>query len=401
MLENFLFLFTGILGLVTISLMAISYKSNFFYNFYLLAALAIMSCRFIIHGSFEFGIQTLINSDNGIESFFFLTVIPCFYLYYKNLVLQKNDYKINDLKHLVFILLLYILNATELTQVLFGFYFWPALNFTLVVSFIIFYLIRIFVLLKSHIWFKEKVLINKVHFTLLRNWTAYLFSLKFLVALGIIRSIYLDLSENNSISGKPHTSLFLIGWLFIYFKMLTSPEILYGLPVLNKKLLKLNTLITEETLVENEIHNNWILETSIEKKTQDQKLQESIKSNVTKYVAEVDRVCFFEHIFRDPEASHVNLAKSLGVPTSHIVYLFKYHSEISFSEYRMQCRIQDALNLISDSYLEINTLESLAFNIGFSSYNPFFNSFKKVVGCSPQEYLKEYGKQRNSTLAEA
>jgi AraC-like DNA-binding protein len=36
--------------------------------------------------------------------------------------------------------------------------------------------------------------------------------------------------------------------------------------------------------------------------------------------------------------------------------------------------------------LSINTLESLAIEVGFSSYNPFFTAFKKLVGMSPNDY---------------
>lgn len=82
------------------------------------------------------------------------------------------------------------------------------------------------------------------------------------------------------------------------------------------------------------------------------------------------------------------LANKLGVPTSHIVYLFKYHSNISFSEFRMRSRIHDAINLIESDYLKINTLESLAYKTGFASYSPFFSAFKKVTSFSPQDYLK-------------
>ena len=54
----------------------------------------------------------------------------------------------------------------------------------------------------------------------------------------------------------------------------------------------------------------------------------------------------------------------------------------------MSSRIKDALSLIDDGYLKRNTLESLAYKTGFSSYNPFFSAFKKITGLSPQEYIK-------------
>lgn len=49
-------------------------------------------------------------------------------------------------------------------------------------------------------------------------------------------------------------------------------------------------------------------------------------------------------------------------------------------------RISQAIKLIEEGYLKSNTIESLAMNVGFSSYSPFYTSFKKITGTSPQEY---------------
>ena len=51
-------------------------------------------------------------------------------------------------------------------------------------------------------------------------------------------------------------------------------------------------------------------------------------------------------------------------------------------------KIEDAKSLIDSGYLKTNTLESLAFEIGFSSYSPFFKAFKKYTGDSPNEYVQ-------------
>ena len=74
-------------------------------------------------------------------------------------------------------------------------------------------------------------------------------------------------------------------------------------------------------------------------------MQKKIASQISSYAKEVDRLSS-EFIFRNPKASQTEVAKTLGVPTSHIVYLFKYHSNTSFSEYRMQSRI-NVLGLVS------------------------------------------------------
>ena len=47
------------------------------------------------------------------------------------------------------------------------------------------------------------------------------------------------------------------------------------------------------------------------------------------------------------------------------------------------------MQLIENNFLKLNTLDSLAIKVGFSSYNPFFTSFKDVTGTTPQAYNKE------------
>ena len=125
------------------------------------------------------------------------------------------------------------------------------------------------------------------------------------------------------------------------------------------------------------------------KNNQDQRLQEKTKEHILSYIHEVEKLVSEEFIFRNQKISQGDIAEKLCVPTSHIVYLFKYHSKISFSEFRMNSRIHDAIVLLEDGFLNSKTFDSLAHTTGFSSYNPFFSAFKKITTLSPQEYLKQ------------
>jgi len=388
LIESFLFLFTGIVGLVTIALMITSYKSNPFYNAFLLLIIVIVSIRFLIHGSYELGIQTVFAPKEGPPSILYLILIPCFYLYYKNLVRQKKTYNPEDLKHFIFIIFLYVINTDTTLKESFLFHFGPITNFILIGLFILFYLILIFRLLRKNIWFKKNIPISNIHLSLIKNWSIYLYTLNVLGSIALLTSIYKEVNSESMISGKSMAPLILIFWLFIFFKILISPEILYGLPILNKKLIKFTPpkLDTEQNL--ESANKNWILEPDSQQNHQDLKLQERIRSNIFSYINEIDKLSDEAFIFRNPTISCTDIANKLGVPTSHIVYLFKYHSNISFSEFRMRSRIKDSLNLIEQGYLKTNTLESLAYKTGFASYNPFFSAFKKVTGCSPQDYIK-------------
>jgi AraC-like DNA-binding protein len=94
-----------------------------------------------------------------------------------------------------------------------------------------------------------------------------------------------------------------------------------------------------------------------------------------------------EHFFRQTGLSISDLALKLKIPKSHLSFVFKYHSEISFSDFKKVVRIQDSLDLIEQGYLKTNTFDSLSKNVGFSTYNTFFIAFKEVTNKAPQEFV--------------
>ncbi len=392
MIEAFLFLFTGIIGLVTVSLMIRSYNSNPFCNLFLVLIISVISFRYFFHGSYDLGLQAVLKPDSGLYSLLFLILAPSLYLYYKHLVNQKKAYDSKDLKHLFFIIFLYLINSIEVLHNSFLFYFGAMTNFYLISIFVIFYLVIIFNLLKKEVWFRKNLLLNKHHFNLVKNWTIYFFVINILCSIMVFISLYTEFKTGEKVSGKTMAVFSMIFWLSAFFKILISPEILYGLPILNKTLLKFNeTPINKKervTLVNNVVGNNWVIEVAIKEDSQDHRLQENIRTNIVSYIKEVDKLSTEKFIFRSQKVSQSDIAETLGVPTSHIVYLFKYHSKISFTEYRKNSRIQDALKLIEGGFLNTETFESLAYKTGFASYNPFFIAFKSITTYSPQDYNK-------------
>ena len=239
MVISFLFLFTSIIGFVTLILMINSYRSNPFCNFFLVLIIGIVTFRFFIHGSYNLEFQTLLKPDRGVFSVFYLIIAPSSYLYYKYLVSQKNNYNLLDLKHLIFIVLLFIINRNETLKNSFIFYFGPITNLFFIGIFVFFYLIKNYKLLSKKIWFKKNIISNKDHFKLIKNWTIHFYIINLLCGILLLISIFAEYTIGIIPTGKSMASVLLMFWLVIFFKILLSPEILYGLPILNKTLLKL------------------------------------------------------------------------------------------------------------------------------------------------------------------
>lgn len=384
MLINILFIITGLYGFLTITIILTNYKLNKLMNLSLIIIFILVSIRFIINGFFYLGLINFFKDYQLNYSKFLIITIPLFYLYFKNLLVDRKGIEINDTRHFVFPLLLltfniYFVNNKGLFPVdLFYFFFITFLIYNITYCFLIYRM------LKNNLWSKKgEVKMNKQN-ALLINWTFVLFISLILNTIRVLVSLYL---ENNYFStyavGNAFQWITALIWMFIFIKIMISPEILYGYSVFNDKIKK------------NKISNlkspNWNLEPEIElENLQDKKLKEKINGNIVHYISEIEKYSTEYELFKDPKFSLSDFATKLKIPNSHLTYVYKYHSKISFPEFKKNIRIYYSVHLIETDYLKTNTLDSLAKEVGFSSYNPFFTSFKSTTGLSPQKYINEF-----------
>lgn len=382
MITNLLCIITGILGLITTFLIFSSYKSNRMMNLYMILLISIISLRHLIIGITYFMSDAIFKDASHTYSNFATVVIPLFYLYFKNLANNNKDFDSKELLHFIFpiCLFVYIILGNE-----FQFLSISTEIILYIIFFIytLFYTIMCYQLLKNTIWSRkiEGKAIKKQN-ELIKKWTIFLFIAITLITLRLFTSILLKSFYDEHIKGLSYQWISSTIWLFVLLKILISPEILYGYDVLYQKIneSRNNDLVLNElwsTKPNNELNNSQHLA-----------LKEKIEKNILSYIEQIEKISFEYELFRDPDMKLTDLAIKLNIPKSHISYLFKYHCKISFSEYKKTIRIHDAIKHIEQDYLKNNTLDSLSKQVGFTSYNPFFTSFKEVSGVSPIEYCK-------------
>ena len=376
MLDNIILLITGLVGLVVVSIMISSYKSNQLFNIYLMLIFLMVTTRFIIYATYGLNWQGLVKPGSGL----FLAIIPSFYLYYKNLLNISAPLSFKGLYHYIAVLVFY---GVHKVPFLYASVYWGyGGDLILMFLFTSFYMYSSFKLLNTKLWSNRTLQIAESHYKLMKNWTIYLFSFMVMGSIVFIVSIYNEFMSGEILGdGMPYLSS--ICWLFIFSKLLLSPQILFGLPILNKKLLKLTAAPSSQ------INSNWLISSpsSLDLGSRDRKLESLLKDQIFSYASSLDLRCTKNHVFRNNTFKLSHLAGLMKVPESHLVYLFKYHSKYSFSEYRTQCRIEDAISLIHQNYLKVNTYEALALKVGFSSYNPFYTSFKKHTKSTPTDFV--------------
>lgn len=380
MLVYFFYLFIGFLGLVTTSIIFIQYKSNRTINLYLILLFSIISMRFLIETVFYF-YKNLIPNFSYFP--FFSILIPLFHLYIKNIIANSRQHKLKELWHLVFPFILSFGNLLNNYYLFLGKYSFVILNL-IFISYAIIYLFVGFLLLKKNVWNRNsKIQIIDVQNNLLRKWTLFLFILYIAISMRLLMTLFFDMINSSFSAGKNQLWISGILWSIIFIKILITPEILFGYNALYKKIgeQKKSLFLLSEI---------WLF--SVKKEIKNQQhglLKDKIYPELTKYLKDIEYLALIENCFRKPKTSATEIAKKLEIPNSHFKFIFKYHSKVSYSEFKKIIKTYDAIQLIESGYLKSNTLEALAIKVGFSSYNPFFTSFKEITGSTPQSYNKQ------------
>ena len=384
MLFDLLYILTSLLGFLIITLIAIWYKSNRMINIYLLVIFLLLSIKFLIHGLIDLKIFTFINHDNISYFPFFSIGIPSLYLYFKNLVNDTKTFNKNELKHFIFPVLLGFCTLFLDQFYILSFYS-SFILYSIFIIFHSFYIFLSFQFLKKNIWQRKAELFNAdQQNNLLIKWTTFLFIFSCLISLRLFVSLSLGVMNHRYTYGQNYQWISAILLDFIYIKILSSPQILYGYNALYKKIKKHR----DSNFI---LRDLWIITpTEPITNSQDLILQEKIETYITTYLQNIETLVLRYEILRNPLVSLTDIANKLEIPKSHITFVFKYHSKVSFTEFKKIIRIYDALHLIEENYLKSNTLESLATKVGFSSYNPFFITFKDITGTTPQIYYKEH-----------
>lgn len=381
MFENLVVAFSGLMGFLTILIIILRYQSNRITNIYLVIIFTIVSTRMLLIGTFNLENNDFITSILERYNNLLIVVIPCSYLYFLNLVHDRKMMELNNLKHFIIPLLFNVIDfILDNKYVLFersDFSYYAF--FTL---YTIIYFTLNFNLLNKNIWNRTgDIGIVVKQNQLIKKWSIFLFAMFVINAIRIIIVLFWEINNHNYSFGASFLWVSALFWLVLYLKIIISPEILYGFTYLN-------TSINDKKKGDQPTISFWDTKSNVViTNIQDKQLKNKIQDNLSNYMELIDQFSFRKNFYRDIKFSIADLSNKLNIPKSHIHFLFKYHSKISFSEYKKIVRIHDSLELISQGYLATNTFDSLAREVGFKSYNTFFVSFKDFTGGTPQDYL--------------
>jgi AraC-like DNA-binding protein len=378
-IESIFSVIVGFLGLLLTCILVFSQKSNKYIIIYLALVLFIVSIRSIVGGFSENDNLMLLDIDFNRLKPLSIIVMPFSYLYFESLFKDRIHSKTKVYLHFLLPILLAIFYAFQNKFKLLE----PALFYSifsfLLISIILFYIIKVSFLFLCFL--KNKISISEKHFNLINKWVTFIYIIFIIGSIILIISLYFDFKRGQKGFVNISNIFKNCVLLFLFVKLLISPEILFGYLKLKDRLFGFYKylIFNDEILSIKEVKTSRL---------QDYKLNQLINTKVVSYLNEIQQFIISENPFRSPKYTVNNLAENLSMPSSHLAYIFRYHCKMSFVEYKNHHRIEDALKLINEGFLDLKTFESLAKKVGYVSYNPFFTSFKKRTNYSPKEYLK-------------
>ena len=383
MTTNIIQILSAFLGYVLVFMTLKSSKQNRILNSFLMFIFFTSSTTFLIAGiAGIYNNAYLITFCKEIDIYTSL-FCPCFYIYFTYLIRDHQRFLYKDFTHILFLLVAILEREFLVLDMLLGY----KLNYS-ILQFLgvygITYLIKMFLLLKNNVWNKKATLsIVMAQNKLIKKWTGLLFIILLIFGLSFDVEFLKECLFSEPIV-KDQSSDYLwvtpLVWIVLFLIILSYPEILYGF----------NRFQLQPSKINPDTYNNdyWSLNSKIKiTNSNDKILKEKISPYIEKYIFELNVVLYNNNYFINPNFSRKDLAQVLNIPKSHLTFIFKYHSELSFSDYKKISRIQNSIELINNNYLTSNTLDTLARKVGFTSYTPFFNCFKEVVGQSPHEYV--------------
>lgn len=159
--------------------------------------------------------------------------------------------------------------------------------------------------------------------------------------------------------------------------LLLFPDILYGFPMREKKL-----IATAAQLPKNE--NNFKGENLNSAKELDQKEAAYYKALAQNIIN------FFENStnYLDPDFKMADLIKAMEVPQHHISYCLNRHLKQSLHQLKLSYRMQWSASALLDPTYNSMSIDAIGNKAGYQSKSAFFKAFKEYHSLTPQEYIK-------------
>jgi AraC-like DNA-binding protein len=370
------------MAVIVTFLLLMNIRRNPYINVFILLIVISNLIRIPFYLSYSLGWQNMFTDVPKPFNILFLTNTLFFYQYVRLMLHNSRvDYRtliIPMIIPIVLFLINLLMPKDYMYQIILR-----GINFPVVVSFVLFYIFLSFKELRIGLWGKTTNEFRFSNFKLIRNWLTALFVLFVLLAIRLIGSYTYELITQKmfvNIAFQPVHSMI---WIIVYIVFFINPEILYGLQRLHILPSSMSTDLDQ--IIKPDF--KWRSMPKPIKNKMDVQLSLKMDNRINEIIKKLESKTSLRIIVKDPNINLDSLSEKLNIPKSHLQFVFRYYADFTFVAYRSKIRVFHAIAKMQEDFLSKNTMDALARECGFSSYNPFYAAFKAEMGTGPSEVL--------------
>lgn len=377
-----------ILSFLVAIILLVNIKRNTYFNVYLLAIFFSNLIHNMLTFSYELGWQNEFRDVPKPFNLLFLLNVVLLYQYVRSILhLEKRPvrYVLVSISIPIVLFLVNLIVLSRETDMQSATSILRTINFPVVAMFIFYHIYLASKILYSFFWGKPSSELWFANERWIRFWLLQL--LIFCTVLGLsvcLMFLYELITQKEFVHNNIHHVRSLMALVFMV-QLFLQPEILYG-PKDTSQSVSMVQVPQSKSIkpdfkwrtIPKEINNKLDIQLTLKFNTQ---LKDIIKKLESKTAMNL--------IVKNPDLNSTAFSEKLNVPRTYFQYFFKYHSDISFVQYRSKIRVHYAIEKMKDDYLSKNTMDALARECGFSSYNPFYAAFKAEMGVGPSDVLAQ------------
>ena len=372
MLLNIISLFVGFLSLFIILLICINPIKRNERNIYFIVILFISGILHFSNGLNFLNLTQVNYTLIIIKPVLTFYIVPVYYLFFQRIMVKDFMLK-KELLHFIFPTLLLLIN----------FWYINFKTFALVYAFYsIAYLIMLLVKVKMFFFTKDKSILGKMNKNVIKTWLVLMLFITVSIFLLYSNIILFSDIHNRIIIITNYLKYSSLLWFIPLYYLFSNPNIIFGEEYLLKKLKKIKP----------QDHLIWNAKPLKNPADIDKKLYNILFNRINSINSINSIIIGIQNleksvlIISKKTLNAKIIAEELNIPKRHIDLIFKYYCHYSVNDYTNFIKINYALTLINDGYLNEYTVEALGEKCLFKSRFTFSQNFKKFVGTSVSEY---------------
>jgi len=365
MFLNVVCLLVGFLCLFVVLLMFLNPNPNRKTNGYLIIILMVVGLQRFLYSIEVLGFTDFTFSPLKIRRTLIFYIVTVYYLFFSRLISTTSSLK-KELLHFI------------LPTVFLAFNFWYV-NYRLFSFFYLLYSIVYFIFIvgkvREFFYRKNQSILGKISNQAIKTWLLLMLAVSFSLIIYSNYFLFSNLSYKIILSNFYRYSSLI--WFVILIYMFRNPIIIFGE---NNLLKSLQKNAPQDLLI-------WNVKPLKVIEEKDLIVYNAVKARIDAILMDIQVLQKSVPLITKITLTADTLAKELKIPRRHLELVFKYYCHYSINDFSNLVKINYAVTLINEGYLESYTVASLGERCLFNSRFTFSKNFKKFIGMSVSDFV--------------